>query len=631
MNLSLGIKSIRGKLLLSFLIFVLITCGIVVISLWLNGRREDIARITEQLNQINMEMQRLKRIEAGFLKDETINFNFYNTQESRYLIQHTQSVKSIRESLQEIYQHPEVHISRVIEKIELIQKKITLYEHTFKELQEHIIIRGFKDFGLEGRMRDHIHKIEQLALKYELDMGKLLAIRRIEKDFMIRKEWHYTEDILVAIITFRNEIQLKINSPKENKNLNDLLTNYTDVFQQIAQEEKTIGFSNESGIRNKLTTCSNQVEVLIGQLNLHIVVLTQDLNTQSITTFLFTIVFSVLLLLFFAFFLTQALSRPITNLSKNIHYIIKHNFSKDIELEPIKSKDEIGKLSIDFGFMVRNVQANIQKIQNQSEKIERKQFALMESLRYAQTIQQAILPDADDFNEFFEDYFALYMPMHTVSGDFYWLTEAEENVFLAVVDCTGHGVPGAFMSMVGNAVLTKIVNEKEIFDPSLILSILDIEVKLALKQERDKNNDGMDISLCKFEGLLKKEGEIKLTFSGAKGKVFYTKEGVLHKERSVRRTIGGKTEDTTRDVESFENFEILLPRGTQLYLSTDGFCDQPNQKRKKIGTKKFMEIIEATLPNTMPEQCLALQNALQQHIVDLYEQRDDITVIGVRL
>jgi len=631
MNLSLGIKSIRGKLLLSFLIFVLITCGIVVISLWLNGRREDIARITEQLNQINMEMQRLKRIEADFLKDETINFNFYNTQESRYLIQHTQSVKSIRESLQEIYQHPEVHISRVIEKIELIQKKITLYEHTFKELQEHIIIRGFKDFGLEGRMRDHIHKIEQLALKYELDMGKLLAIRRIEKDFMIRKEWHYTEDILVAIITFRNEIQLKINSPKENKNLNDLLTNYTDVFQQIAQEEKTIGFSNESGIRNKLTTCSNQVEVLIGQLNLHIVVLTQDLNTQSITTFLFTIVFSVLLLLFFAFFLTQALSRPITNLSKNIHYIIKHNFSKDIELEPIKSKDEIGKLSIDFGFMVRNVQANIQKIQNQSEKIERKQFALMESLRYAQTIQQAILPDADDFNEFFEDYFALYMPMHTVSGDFYWLTEAEENVFLAVVDCTGHGVPGAFMSMVGNAVLTKIVNEKEIFDPSLILSILDIEVKLALKQERDKNNDGMDISLCKFEGLLKKEGEIKLTFSGAKGKVFYTKEGVLHKQRSVRRTIGGKTEDTTRDVESFENFEILLPRGTQLYLSTDGFCDQPNQKRKKIGTKKFMEIIEATLPNTMPEQCLALQNALQQHIVDLYEQRDDITVIGVRL
>jgi len=123
MNLSLGIKSIRGKLLLSFLIFVLITCGIVVISLWLNGRREDIARITEQLNQINMEMQRLKRIEADFLKDETINFNFYNTQESRYLIQHTQSVKSIRESLQEIYQHPEVHISRVIEKNRTYSKK----------------------------------------------------------------------------------------------------------------------------------------------------------------------------------------------------------------------------------------------------------------------------------------------------------------------------------------------------------------------------------------------------------------------------------------------------------------------------------------------------------------------------
>lgn len=625
------IRSIRSKLLLSFLLFVIATCGIVLLNIWLNSRREEVTRINAQLNQINLEIQRIKRVEGDFLKDEVINPNFYNTQESRYLNQHNKSLASIREGLQEIQEHPEVSRPFIVRKIEYVRAKLTSYQHTFHELQDLIIKRGFKDFGLEGKMRDYAHKIEQITLQYDLSMAKLLAIRRIEKDFMLRKEWHYTQDIIPVIEAFRAEINEKITDFEPRKRILELLGYYQSTFRQIAYADRSIGFSNEAGIRNQLTQDSNEIESEMTKLNTEIVDITQNLNTQTISTFIAIIAIAVILLIFFALFLTQALSRPIRSLSQSIHQVIEHNFSQRVTFEPLNTRDEIGKLSKDFGLMLQTVQNSIEKIQTQSEKIERKQFALMESLRYAQTIQQAILPDVDDFSAFFQDFFVLYKPMHTVSGDFYWLAEQRDLVFLAVVDCTGHGVPGAFMSMVGNALLGKIVNEQEIFNPALVLALLDAEVKQSLRQERDKNNDGMDISICKFEGLATHQDTVQVTFSGAKGKVFYTRERELIKERSTRRSIGGKSEGTKHDTDIFENIEFTLKRGDTLYMATDGYCDQPNERRKKIGTKQFMDVLQTYIEKPLAMQCEALQNALVEHMVSPLEQRDDITVVGVRI
>ena len=484
------IRSIRSKLLLSFLLFVIAMCGIVLLNVWLNGRREEATRINTQLGEINLEIQRIKRIEGDFLKDEVINPNFYNTRESRYINQHTQSIATIHDGFREIQQYSEVNTALITRKIRYVSNKLTYYQHTFRELQELIIKRGFKDFGLEGKMRHYAHTIEQVSIEYGLSMAKLLAIRRIEKDFMLRKEWHYTQDITTAIEVFREEIIRKTVDFEAKKRLLELLSYYQSTFRDIAYVERSIGFSNEDGIRRQLTQNSQQIETEMAKLSQEIIRITKNLQAQTISAFIAIIAIAVILLIFFALFLTQALSRPIRSLSDSIHYVIEHNFSQEAIFQPLNTRDEIGKLSKDFGLMLQTVQTNIQKIQKQSEKIERKQFALMESLRYAQTIQQAILPDVDDFNLFFQDFFVLYKPMHTVSGDFYWLAEQEDLVFLAVVDCTGHGVPGAFMSMVGNALLSKIVNEQEIFNPSLILTLLDEEVRQSLRQERDKNNDG---------------------------------------------------------------------------------------------------------------------------------------------
>jgi HAMP domain-containing protein len=625
------IRSIRGKLLLSFLLFVLITCGIVILNVWLNGRREEVAQINARLNKVNFEIQRIKRIEGDFLKDEIINPVFYNTQESRYLHDHNRSLATVRENLDAMQNHREINVAYITQKIDFVRGKLSSYQHTFHKLQELILGRGFKDFGLEGKMRYYIHQIEQLTTQHKLDMAKMLTIRRIEKDFILRKEWHYTQDIIVALDAFRQDINEKLADFQAKKTMFELLANYQSAFQQIAYAERNIGFNNEAGIRSELSQYSKEIEENIEQLNKDITSITQDLSTQTISTFIGIIAVSVGLLLFFALFLTQTLSRPIRLLSENIHYVIQHNFAKNIDFQPLKTHDEIGRLSSDFGLMLSTVQTSIEQIQNQSEKIERKQHALLESMRYAHTIQQAILPDADDFQAHFDDYFVLYKPMHTVSGDFYWLAEQQNIVFLAVVDCTGHGVPGGFMSMVGNALLSKIVNEKEIFDTSLILALLDLEVKQALRQERDKNNDGMEVALCKFESLQNGSPIVKVTFSGAKGKMFYTKGDILYKEKSTRRAIGGKNEDNKGELEDFEQIELFLPKGEKIYLTSDGYCDQPNAKRKRLGTKNFMDILQNNLQKPLPVQGEILEKTLLEHLEDPHEQRDDITVVGVQV
>ena len=133
--------------------------------------------------------------------------------------------------------------------------------------------------------------------------------------------------------------------------------------------------------------------------------------------------------------------------------------------------------------------------------------------------------------------------MHTVSGDFYWMEVVDDEVFLAVVDCTGHGVPGAFMSMIGNTLLKEIINEKKVHDPSLILEVLDADLRMALRQDKSRLTDGMELSLCKIEGLMNRSQLFKVTFAGAKSSLFYTKNHQVEKLKGTRRGIGGNSEN----------------------------------------------------------------------------------------
>ncbi len=251
-------------------------------------------------------------------------------------------------------------------------------------------------------------------------------------------------------------------------------------------------------------------------------------------------------------------------------------------------------------------------------------------IRYALNIQKAILPDVAAIRDVFPNAFAIYKPKDIVSGDFYWFVKANVGNchFLAVVDCTGHGVPGAFMSMIGTRLLSSIVTERNITDPSEILENLDAAIIKALRQKSSEYNDGMDVCLIKHEQNA--DGSHKIQFSGAKRPLYVIKSGTKQLQRigGTRRGIGGTNIRTEKH--NFEVTELQLNTGDAFYLTSDGIIDQNNTERTRFGSARFEELITSVSMFDVAEQ--------EQIILDIFnrwkereEQRDDITMIGVKL
>lgn len=620
-------RTIRAKLLFSFFLFLAITIFIVGVNIWYKNREDRVNQISFTLSKINLENQIAGKLARDFLIDETINPDFHREKMSSYLMQRDTHIHKIKLHLAHLRNTQELRSEDLKQKMDDIIRKFDLYEKEFRKTIRFIQYRGFKDFGVEGKMRAYIHAIEDIAPSYNLDLGKLLMIRRHEKDFILRKEPKYTQKIKSAIQDFWEDIRAKVGNAVEKKALFKLLMDYQNAFEELVKIEKTIGFTKDQGFRKELAVLSAQIETRIQEINESVNQRLNYIQTQNQLVLGGVFVICISLIIFLAFFITKILSRPIQNLSSSINEVISNNFSPQVEFSPLASQDEIGGLSRDFAFMLEKVQGSIDEIQTKSERIEKKQKLLMESLNYAKKIQQAILPSKSDLQATFKDSFVMYHPMHVVSGDFYWLAQHDGAIFLGVIDCTGHGVPGGFMSMIGHTLLNKVVIEKNTKCPAKILEILDQEVKSALHQQEKRNNDGMEISFCRIEPSSTDDKSMLVAFAGAKSPLIYTKDGKVHCQKGTRRAIGGigATE------QNFECVDLELHSGDALYLGSDGFWDQPSPKRRKYGLKRFLSTLEYLHELPMKDQRRKLKESLWDYMRYASAQRDDITLVGVRL
>lgn len=256
------------------------------------------------------------------------------------------------------------------------------------------------------------------------------------------------------------------------------------------------------------------------------------------------------------------------------------------------------------------------------DQITEKNKNITDSINYAQRIQQAILPLKEDIDKSLKDYFILYKPKDIVSGDFYFYAQQHNKVIVAVVDCTGHGVPGAFMSMIGNNILTQIIIEKGITRPAEILDQLNRGVKRSLKQdsENSETTDGMDISLCTID-LINQTME----YAGANRHLFHA-SGELNKISGDSVSVGG----TTNENYQFKNHELKIKTGDSIYIFTDGYVDQfGGEKGKKFMTKNLKNLLANIHQKNMKEQYQILNNALIDWSKE-EEQVDDILVVGIK-
>jgi serine phosphatase RsbU (regulator of sigma subunit) len=294
----------------------------------------------------------------------------------------------------------------------------------------------------------------------------------------------------------------------------------------------------------------------------------------------------------------------------------------------------IGEQKSDILNQKEEIEAQRDALQEVNKKIEKQNENITASIYYALTIQQAILPDVNEINKLF-DTFIIYLPKDIVSGDFYWFTRGgrkrtgERSFYFAVVDCTGHGVPGGFLSMIGARMLDAIVNEQKVHQTDEILELMDKRIRKALNQHKTDNEDGMDVCLCKIilQGEKDNDPGVYLSFSGARRSLFLVRNGnEVEIIKGDRRTIGGKYFNPN----PFLKHELVLKRSDRLYLTSDGLMDQNSPRREKYSTKRFIAFLSKNSSLQMKEQQLKLEEEVIE-FMKYEKQRDDITIMGIKL
>lgn len=287
-----------------------------------------------------------------------------------------------------------------------------------------------------------------------------------------------------------------------------------------------------------------------------------------------------------------------------------------------KQKEEITGQRNSIEEKNKNLEKAYLEIQSQKTEIERQNHQITTSIRYAESIQNAILPLSSTFKAVFNDYFIYYQPKDIVSGDFYWSYSDGNKTLIAVVDCTGHGVPGAFMSLIGYNLLNEQVKQQGFSKPSQILDGLDRNLRIVLRQEQKVNNDSMDVGICLIEGN-------NVYFAGAKRAllIYRAQTDTLEEIRGDRKPIGGFKKDLSRH---YQDHHISVSSGDSLYLFTDGITDQPNPSLGKFGYQQLKNVISHHGHMSMENQREGLEKALNEHRKGT-ALRDDITVLAVRI
>jgi serine phosphatase RsbU (regulator of sigma subunit)/PAS domain-containing protein len=273
--------------------------------------------------------------------------------------------------------------------------------------------------------------------------------------------------------------------------------------------------------------------------------------------------------------------------------------------------------------VIRIFNLDITEQKRNEEIIREKNKDITDSINYARKIQHAILPPVDILKNAFSDSFVLYQPKDIISGDFYWFSNFDDVTAVVCADCTGHGVPGALMSMIGSNLISHIVNERNVYSPGAALKELDHRVRVALKQDEEdtESRDGMDMAMVVIQ-----PSKMLLQYAGAHRPFVLIRNGELTEIAASKFAIGGRSTDQ----KNYADHEIALLPGDCIYLYTDGIIDQfGGPQGKKYMKKRFYESLIAMNGLEMEEQRFVLLSKLNDWKGRL-EQVDDVQVIGIR-
>ncbi len=322
---------------------------------------------------------------------------------------------------------------------------------------------------------------------------------------------------------------------------------------------------------------------------------------------------------------------PLYTKEKKIGVITVQSFSKhaysEYQVNILRNIALAVAIAIDNANLYENLEEKVKErsaeVMEQKRIIEATNKDITDSIKYAKKIQLALIPDADNLRKSFNESFIYYRPKDIVSGDFYWIENFPSAVVFAAADCTGHGVPGAFMSLICNDLMSQVIKDPSVTTPAQALTILDDKLRGMLNKSSDhSSNDGMDIALCAYYPK-----KMLLQFAGAHRPLLLMRNGELIEYKPSKHSIGGYLSGK----KVFDDNNIQLQKGDQVYILTDGYADQfGGEKGKKFKFKRLEKLISSIYHLPMDEQHDMLDAAFTSWR-GKHEQVDDVCVIGIKI
>jgi len=390
--------------------------------------------------------------------------------------------------------------------------------------------------------------------------------------------------------------KLKVLLTEEEKQKKELELRLTDLELKNKEKELEESDSTNQSLIQNLTRQELEFEYFRKEKQLTEILNRQEIQQRKKTqTIILTITFSLIIIILIGIYA----------------YIHKRKDNKKL----IHQNKQI----LDQREEIMQQNSDLESSKFEIEKINKK---LVSSINYAKFIQVSTLNKKSFLNTFVKDSLIYYQPRDVVSGDFYWFNKVGNKIIIAAIDCTGHGVPGAFLSMIGNELMNKIVLFEEITNPAEILKNMDKEISITLNQENTKNTDGMDMSLCTIDYT-----ENTLVFAGANNPLILIQNNELQIVKGTKSSIGGHKFSK----KIFENHNFDIEENTYFYLFSDGYPDQlGGPQGRSMGTKKFANLLFENYKKSIEDQNIVLKKTFENWTLT-EKQIDDILILGVKL
>ena len=645
------LKTLKSQLRLLIISFSIIATILVLAGFAHNKRNDEIRDITYELSEIEKLVYKDMEIVNSFLLFDVINEEFHVTTTSQNITSHKETYSKIvgkKGILEKINQQ------ELKPKIVALFDKLSRIDQKFSELQKLELERGFKDYGLEGLMRKDIHWIE---MNNSIPWFEMLMLRRHEKDYIIRQQDKYVNKHKLLI----SKLLEKENISRQSKRK---LVFYRAKFERLVKLDNKIGKKGDNGLIKELKTTYAEIEFLLSD----IIRLGKLKQNSMIESYKYAYISFAVVFIFISFiiglYVSDRLSKQLHKLSIGISEFVSSKFTKIPELSHKGNKSEIHTLTKNFlilrdeiidyiksfkekvkeqtqtltfqNMQIENKNKKIlaqkeklyeqfQIILTQKERVSAQRRRLLESIKYAKHIQGALLPNSQTISRIYKNNFVLYKPKDIVSGDFYWFKKVEtsyNNLSISIVaDCTGHGVPGALLSMLGISYLNDIIINQKEYRPDVVLNRLRNNFINTLQQMENQHiiNDGLDIAVCVIDnntGIL--------YYAGANRDIYIVRNNELNIIKGDRMPIGKHMNDSLL----FTGSRIKLNDHDNIYMFTDGFADQfGGEKGAKFMRKRFRKLLLSVQNESFESQ----KKILNRHFIQWKgsnSQVDDILVVG---